>query len=349
MFSPTFSENPKHAWGTAASPSPAAALGGHRTPRDDAPVYDPLLWKDTDNAYISTLAAHLMTHQTPAPPSFSPVKSSQATKPSLNKFLSSSWNASPAEDAAERLSKFHAVYSRRPTTMIGRLLQYVSCRLFPRWHEDIRLGDVMALSTRELIDLMQLALAAGEMDQSAMLARELSRRKLALQMQTFPSASTSVGSVEANTYAVKAGIPQGTSASPVPQPVTGVSHEGFLPPHRPQQQPSPTINPWSERAGASSAQPSWSPPQIDRTVYTNGNYVGVSRPTSVDRTTLRNEESVFRPPSRSFALPSGGAGASPYMSEIGLSSLRGSEGGSQLQGNPRWSGQWPPSIPRNSY
>lgn len=241
MYSPAYAEDAPRSYGAAASPSPAAAVGRHRTPRDDAPAFDPLLWKNTDNSYIATLATHAMMHQPAPAPSYAPATASQkSAKPPLKSFLSSSWAQPPGEAAAARLSRFHNVYNRRPTSWVGRVLQYISATFFSRWHEEVRPEDVAALSTTDLIHLMQLALAAGEVDRSAMLARELSRRKLALQMQPY---SANRSDPITSTGAARETWPSAPPppASPLPQPVsaTRYTNDGAFLPRREQPHPPP--------------------------------------------------------------------------------------------------------------
>ncbi|KAG5498325.1 hypothetical protein JIQ42_03131 [Leishmania sp. Namibia] len=188
---------PRWACGGAASPAPMSTPAQqHRTPKDDAPEYDPLLWSNTDNSYIATLATHAMTYQPPSTSQQGELRQrgTAAPRPPLEAFLSSSWKTTPQEGAVARHpTKFHSVYHRGPTTWPGRLLQFVAPQLYARWQGNVSTADVRQLSTKELISLMQLALSAGEVDQSATLARELSRRKLALQMEPFPQQTVAPG------------------------------------------------------------------------------------------------------------------------------------------------------------
>ncbi|KAG5474405.1 hypothetical protein LSCM1_03187 [Leishmania martiniquensis] len=184
-------ENSPPRWARSVVASPAAMstpAQQHRKPKDDAPEYDPLLWSNTDTSYIATLATHAMTYQPASTPQQGgPLhRGSAALRPPSEAFLSSSWNATPQEGTVTRHPKFHSVYHGGPTTWLGRLLQFAAPRLYARWQGNVSSADVRQLSTKELISLMQLALSAGEVDQSAMLARELSRRKLALQLEVFP-------------------------------------------------------------------------------------------------------------------------------------------------------------------
>lgn len=353
MFSTAYRDEPQQAWGAATSPSPAAAVGRHRTPRDDAPTYDPLLWKGTDNAYITSLAAYTMTHQPPT--------ASAPAKPPLQKFLASSWNSTPEEEAAARLSKFHAVYDRRPSTVLGRLLQFLSSRFFPRWHEGVQPADVMALPTSDLIQLMQLALAAGEADRSAMLARELSRRKLALQMEAVPSSSAAAsqgGDSRRGSVFRDASPPlhhhhhqQQSPASPLPRPVGLSGYSAVLPPSRQQQQqqaptPSPQANPWVPQAADEAGRASWSAtPPMTRNAYTTGDYARASRPVSVERTALWDEEAVPRPPSQASTEQ----GAPSFGSDLNLSSVHASETHSPWLSSPRWSTPWATSGPQTPF
>lgn len=350
MYRPSFSEEAAPTWGAASSPSPAAAVGRHRTPCDDAPAYDPLLWKDTDNSYISTLATHVMTHQPPTTPGFGPVSGGKPAKPPLQAFLSSSWAQSPEEEAAARLSKFHAVYDRKPTTWLGRVLQFVSAKLFPRWHEQLRPADVEALPTRDLIHLMQLALAAGEIDRSAMLARELSRRKLALHMQAFPARDPNIGSGngggggrETGVRVERAAAPP-SPASPLPQPASAADYDGFLPRREsPQMQPQRPVRSWADSLGVPSGRaPSWSPPRRELSAHSTRDYSADGMPISVERTAPWGGEAVHQSSSQPSAMaPEASAATSSYTNDIGLSSLRGSETGSRWPSESRWSGQWP--------
>ncbi|KAG5500490.1 hypothetical protein JKF63_03584 [Porcisia hertigi] len=155
-----------------------------RKPKDDAPEYDPQMWSNTDTSYISTLATHAMTYQHP----------STSEQPGLRHrgtaaFLSSSWKTTPQDNCAPPHSRFHSVQHRGPTTCFGSLIRWLLPGLYARWQGNVSPADVRRLSTKELISLMQLALSAGEVDQSAMLARELSSRKLTLQMSSFPKES----------------------------------------------------------------------------------------------------------------------------------------------------------------
>ncbi|CAJ1028815.1 hypothetical protein, conserved [Leishmania lindenbergi] len=200
VYAPKYSGKSPPRWerGGAASPAPMGAPGQlYRKPKDDAPEYDPLLWSNTDTSYIATLATHAMKYQPPSTSQQGGLRQRGATasKPPLESFLSSSWNTTPQEGAPARPHKFHSVYHRGPTTWPGRLLQFLAPQLYARWQGNVSAPDVRQLSTKELISLMQLALSAGEVDQSAMLARELSRRKLALQMEVSPQQAAEHGAV----------------------------------------------------------------------------------------------------------------------------------------------------------
>ncbi|KPA85306.1 hypothetical protein ABB37_01640 [Leptomonas pyrrhocoris] len=340
MYSPPFADGATQAWGPASSPSPAAAVGRHRTPRDDAPAYDPLLWQRTDNAYISTLAAHVMTHQPPPAPGCGPAERGKPTKLSLQKFLSSSWAQSPEEEAAARLSKFHGVYNRVPMTMIGRLLQFVSAKLFPWWHEGVSPTDVASLSTNELIHLMQLALAAGEVERSAMLARELSRRKLALQMHAFPTRLP--GETDFDVRSVRSAAPP-APASPLPQPVGAADDRGFLPRHEQRQQQE---SGWRINHGVTPVRAtSWSQQRGDYGAYLHQDDVKVSGPIGAERTASWGGGTAQRPPSPSPTRLSVSTETSQYVSDVGVSSLRGSAGDSVWRNDSRWGSQWGPSPP----
>ncbi|KPI89448.1 hypothetical protein ABL78_1412 [Leptomonas seymouri] len=334
MYSPTFGRDATQAWGAASSPSPAAAVDRFRSPRDDAPVYDPLLWKGTDNSYISTLASHVMTHQPLPAPGFGSAGQGKPAASSLDKFLTSSWAQSPEEEAAERLSRFHADYNFKPTTLVGRVMQFISSTIFPWWHEGVKPTDVGALSTNELIHLMQLALAAGEVERSAMLARELSRRKLALQMQALP---TNLGSLAGFEVQGNRPVAPPPPASPTPQPVGAADYGGFVP-RREQQQPWSRL---SESLGVSPGRAAlWTQQRSDYSALLNRDYANASRSISVNRTAPGDGDAPHRQ-----QMPSVSAATSQCMSDVSVSSLRGSEGDSTWLSGSRWSGRWaPPSF-----
>jgi hypothetical protein len=343
MYRASFPDDAPRGWRTASSPSPAAAVGRHRTPHDDAPVYDPLLWRTTDNAYISTLATRILTHPPPAAtPRFGQADRHRPTKPPFEKFLSSSWTQSPKEAAASRLSMFHAVYDRRPTTWIGRVLQFISARVFHRWHEQLHPTDVTALSTKDLIQLMQLALAAGEVERSAMLARELSRRKLALHMQALPAMPSNKDGTAAGFGAHGYTVPP-PPVPPLTQPLSSADYEGFYP-HRepPQQQQQQGAGQWNDYMKRSPGPATWcSPPRSDYGVPSNQEYSKTSRPVSVERTAPWRSEASRPSPSPAPAVSSPNMSApSQSTSDISVSSLRMSEGGSAWRNHSRWSGQW---------
>ncbi|GET90085.1 hypothetical protein, conserved [Leishmania tarentolae] len=191
VYAPKYNGRSLQEWerGEAASPVPRSTPARqYRKPKDDAPAYDPLLWSNTDTSYIATLATHTMKYHPPCTAQQGGLqqRGTSVSKPPLKVFLSSSWKAAPQEGTVPQHSKFHSVYHRGPTTWTGRLLRFFAPQLYARWQGNVSAADVRQLSTKELISLMQLALSAGEVDQSAMLARELSRRKLALQMELFP-------------------------------------------------------------------------------------------------------------------------------------------------------------------
>ncbi|CAC9503738.1 hypothetical protein conserved [Leishmania donovani] len=224
MYAPKYNGKSPQQWerGSAASPAPMSTPAQpYRTPKDDAPEHDPLLWSNTDTSYIATLETHAMKYQ---PPSTSQQvglqrRGTAASKPPLKVFLSSSWRATPQEGAATQHPKFHSVYHCGPTTWPGRLLRFFAPQLYARWQGNVSAADVRQLSTKELISLMQLALSAGEVDQSAMLARELSRRKLALQMKLPPQQAVAPGAEAMIHGSPSPPNPDSSPTCPTPHPL----------------------------------------------------------------------------------------------------------------------------------
>ncbi|CBZ28532.1 conserved hypothetical protein [Leishmania mexicana MHOM/GT/2001/U1103] len=198
MYAPKYNGKSPQQWerASAASPAPMSMPAQqYRTPKDDAPEYDPLLWSNTDTSYIATLTTHAMKYQAPSTSQHGGLRQrgTATSKPPFTVFLSSSWRTTPQEGATTQHPKFHSVYHRGPTTWPGRLLRFFAPQLYARWQGNVSAADVRQLSTKELINLMQLALSAGEVDQSAMLARELSHRKLTLQMKLSPQQAAAPG------------------------------------------------------------------------------------------------------------------------------------------------------------
>lgn len=182
-------EQPRARTAAAATAAPASYF---RSPKDDAPEYDPTLWSVPDNSYISTLRAHLLTQQQqPDQQPASGTHSAAAASARPETFLTSSWRGTQkpltAAELAERRGLFHVLGRSGPVNMLCGCISWMCPTLYARWYPELTVGDVHALPAQELARLMQLSLAAGEVEQSAMLARELSRRKLALQMELFPS------------------------------------------------------------------------------------------------------------------------------------------------------------------
>lgn len=60
--------------------------------------------------------------------------------------------------------------------------------MFARRQTSLSPEELRRLSSIELMMLMQLAMAAGEMEQSGALAREISRRKLTVQLRSTDAA-----------------------------------------------------------------------------------------------------------------------------------------------------------------
>ncbi|KAK7194787.1 hypothetical protein NESM_000399000 [Novymonas esmeraldas] len=180
--------------------STGAPAPRYRTPKDDAPAYDPLLWRESDTSYLASLRTYAMTHSPPPARATATRHGGPPQRPPPpESFVSSSWTAAQPHggDEAARLSRFHSVRLDAPTSWLGRLFRFMAPGLYARYQGNVTAEDVRQLPTAELIRLMQLALSAGEVDQSAMLARELSRRKLALQMSVCPNPAEAAQSAPA--------------------------------------------------------------------------------------------------------------------------------------------------------
>jgi len=167
-----------------------------RRPCDDAPAYDPTVWEGQDTAFITRLTPHVMEEA-----NLRSHADAAAGGVSLDDFLVSSGLVAPLRDAREeasaaRLSRFHASKHSRATSLAGRIFQYWFPRVYARWQQNLTQHDLQDFSAEQLVSLMQLALRAGEMERSSMLAREISRRKMAVHLETGSSASPSAAAAQ---------------------------------------------------------------------------------------------------------------------------------------------------------
>ncbi|ORC87117.1 uncharacterized protein TM35_000242670 [Trypanosoma theileri] len=127
-----------------------------RTPKYDAPPYDPSVWEGKDCAFISTL------------------KDVYHDQQRMERQLRSE---AIAQDLASRplFSPSHTQRGSRSSTLWGRLL----AKLFPRYYARKEMADMSFayMNNDELVTRMHFALQTGDTELSALIARELARRR----------------------------------------------------------------------------------------------------------------------------------------------------------------------------
>ncbi|KAG8343669.1 hypothetical protein TRVL_05504 [Trypanosoma vivax] len=131
-----------------------------RTPRHDAPPYDPSLWEGRDCAFITTLRDVYHRQQRAE-------RQLRMSEQEVKEVL-----PLPVPAAS------HVQLLQRPTRWWSRLLAL----LFPRYYAQTEMTSYVltTLSTDELVWRMHFALQAGDTNLSAVIAQELARRRVDL-------------------------------------------------------------------------------------------------------------------------------------------------------------------------
>ncbi|ESL10220.1 hypothetical protein TRSC58_02050 [Trypanosoma rangeli SC58] len=140
-----------------------------RSPKLDAPPYDPSLWEGKDCAFITTLRD--VYHR------------QERMERQLQMETSAFGEAALPVSAAS-----HTQLTTRPSTWWGKLLD----SLFPRYYARQALANLGLgqLSNDELVNRMHFALQAGDTDISALIAKELARRRACLYEEGTGMSST---------------------------------------------------------------------------------------------------------------------------------------------------------------
>ncbi|KAH9600357.1 hypothetical protein LSM04_006024 [Trypanosoma melophagium] len=127
-----------------------------RTPKYDAPPYDPSLWEGKDCAFITTLKDVYHDQQR---------MERQLRSETIAHDLASRQLFAPSR--TQRVS--------RSSTLWGRLL----ATFFPRYYARREMADMSLayMNNDELVNRMHFALQTGDTELSALIARELARRR----------------------------------------------------------------------------------------------------------------------------------------------------------------------------
>ncbi|CBH17925.1 hypothetical protein, conserved [Trypanosoma brucei gambiense DAL972] len=152
-----------------------------RTPKQDAPPYDPSLWEGKDCAFITVLKeAHERQQR------------QERHRDAQHGGVDEAGLAAPYTS--------HIQLTYTPTSWWERLM----LKLFPRYYA-LRVmanSDISRLSNEELVMRMHLALQAGDGDFSALIAQELARRRVYLYREEVTTVNTTPGgaAVRRNNY-----------------------------------------------------------------------------------------------------------------------------------------------------
>ncbi|RNF27500.1 uncharacterized protein Tco025E_00236 [Trypanosoma conorhini] len=140
-----------------------------RSPKLDAPPYDPSLWEGKDCAFITTLRDVYYRQE--------------RMERQLRMETSVVGGAALPVPAAS-----HTQLATRPSSWWGKLLD----SLFPRYYAQQALANLGfgQMSNDELVNRMHFALQAGDTDISALIAKELARRRACLYEEDTVTRST---------------------------------------------------------------------------------------------------------------------------------------------------------------